>query len=245
MEPEGFLISKWKLFGKVFTFVNVQLHSEGSIPLEHMKEAQEEQSIVRGDQVKFIQNRLTEYSGEGEEAALWAGAFNAQLNQQRLLTDLSDCHKASPEKRNGENGKLEGLDYFTIDGKKLMVVEKGRFDLLGTHDWFFGLCNGQMGRKYNAEIGREAFGGTLREPHIFFPPTSAYYFDKKNDRDCFVRTQCPAWTDRILFNQKFAEMTRFDSFSSSGEYYGMIGRNVDIGKHKPVSLYATACVKGK
>ncbi|VDK83138.1 unnamed protein product, partial [Onchocerca ochengi] len=125
----------------------------------------------------------------------------------------------------------------------VVTVETHRFDLHSIHDWFFRLGRGQMVKKYNGELAQVVFGGKLLEESVFFQPSRHYGIAKATGKEEFMKNLCPAWADRVLYNEKLSDLFRHDSFCASGLYYGLVAEKKFVGQHKPVALHATICLK--
>lgn len=89
--------------------------------------------------------------------------------------------------------------------KKIFVVDSNRFDLGDLHDWLFGTCNGQLIKKYDQEL-QQFKAGPLREANLYFGPTCYYDWNREQEADCFSRSDCPGWKNRILVNKQTWEM---------------------------------------
>ena len=48
-----------------------------------------------------------------------------------------------------------------------------------------------------------------------------------------MESRCPAWCDRILFNESTKNLFNFnDLIDNSSDFYNMIGQNATMGDHK-------------
>lgn len=108
---------------------------------------------------------------------------------------------------------INSLSFLTVKlyFQKIFNVNANKFDMNELHDWLFNTCNGQLVRKYDQEL--QSFKGTLYEPNIYFLPTYPYGYDRKKDADFFLRTDCPAWKNRVVTNQKAWNMMHHVSYS--------------------------------
>ncbi|VDM46507.1 unnamed protein product [Toxocara canis] len=212
-QQTGYLMSRYRIYGRDFTFVNLSLHA---VPFEDINELVEQPEQTKAARLRQSQINLLlkEIESEGlkDDSILVAGAFNAQLFETQLLSSV-------------------------------VTVEHHRFDLHSIHDWFFRLGRGQMVKKYNGELAQVAFGGKLLEESVFFQPSRHYGVSKISGKEEFMKNLCPAWADRVLYNEKLSDLFRHDSFCASGLYYGLVGEKTFIGQHKPVALHATICLK--
>ncbi|VDL71722.1 unnamed protein product [Nippostrongylus brasiliensis] len=138
---------------------------------------------------------------------------------------------------------FEDVNEIAEQPQNVTTVQRERFDLHSIHDWFFRLGRGQMVKKYNGELAPVSFKGHLKEESVFFQPSRHYEINEESGKEEFMRTLCPSWADRILYNERMDSLFRHDSFCASGLYYGLVGEDVYIGQHKPVALHATICLK--
>ncbi|CAJ0602263.1 unnamed protein product [Cylicocyclus nassatus] len=240
----GFLLARFRIHGKEMTFVNVNLHS---VPFEDVNEIVEHPMVTkaaqqRQQQVEILLKALEE-EGLRNDAILVAGAFNAQLHETALLTYLARTQMVQTVAKKDDLGRVEAIEHFDRHGREITTVERCRFDLHSIHDWFFRLGRGQMVKKYNSELGPVTFKGQLKEESVFFQPSRHYAINPHTGKEEFMRTLCPAWADRVLYNERMDSLFRHDSFCASGLYYGLVGEEVYIGQHKPVALHASICVK--
>ncbi|KAL3983091.1 hypothetical protein ACH3XW_49780 [Acanthocheilonema viteae] len=240
----GYSMSRFRIYGRDFTFVNLSLHT---VPFEDIKELVEQPettkaALLRRDQIDIL---LREIESEGlkDGSVLVAGAFNAQLFETQLLSDMANTQKATSYARKSSDGRLEGIEQRDRHGRSVLTVETYRFDLHSIHDWFFRLGRGQMVKKYNGELAQVVFAGKLLEESVFFQPSRHYGISKATGKEEFMKNLCPAWADRVLYNEKLSDLFRHDSFCASGLYYGLVAEKKFVGQHKPVALHATICLK--
>ncbi|PAV62343.1 hypothetical protein WR25_16733 [Diploscapter pachys] len=235
----AFLLARFRIHGKEVTFVNVKLHS---VPFEDVNEIAQHTAVTKAAQKRQeqIEYLLSELEAEGlkNDAVLVAGAFNSQLHETQLLDYLARTQLVTKVAKKDDAGNVEAIEHVDRHGRHVTTVEKTRFDLHSIHDWFFRMARGQMVRRYNTELANVTFKGQLLEES----PSRHYELADEN-REEFMRTLCPAWTDRILYNERMNELFRHDSFCASGLYYGLIGEEVYVGQHKPVALHASICLK--
>ncbi|CAG9540679.1 unnamed protein product [Cercopithifilaria johnstoni] len=240
----GYLMSRFRIYGRDFTFVNLSLHT---VPFEDIKELVEQPETTKAARLRRnqIDILLREIESEGlkDDSVLVAGAFNAQLFETHLLSDMANTQKATSYARKSSDGRLEGIEQRDRRGRSVLTVESHRFDLHSIHDWFFRLGRGQMVKKYNGELAQVVFAGKLLEESVFFQPSRHYGISKATGKEEFMKNLCPAWADRVLYNEKLSDLFRHDSFCASGLYYGLVAEKKFVGQHKPVALHATICLK--
>uniref|UniRef100_A0A915A5H6 Uncharacterized protein n=1 Tax=Parascaris univalens TaxID=6257 RepID=A0A915A5H6_PARUN len=243
-QQTGYLMSRFRIYGRDFTFVNLNLHT---VPFEDINELVEQPEQTKAARLRQSQINmlLKEIESEGlkDDSILVAGAFNAQLFETQLLSDMADTQRATSYAKKSSDGRLEGIEQRDRYGRSVVTVEHHRFDLHSIHDWFFRLGRGQMVKKYNGELAQVAFGGKLLEESVFFQPSRHYGLSKISGKEEFMKTLCPAWADRVLYNEKLSDLFRHDSFCASGLYYGLVAEKKFVGQQKPVALHATICLK--
>ncbi|KAF8375762.1 hypothetical protein PRIPAC_82191 [Pristionchus pacificus] len=230
-QRSGWLLARFRFHGKEMTFINLNLHS---VPFEDVNEIVSQPNVTKAaaKRQRQIDALLHELDSEGlrDDAIIVAGAFNAQLHETRLLNDLSSTQRTSVHSRTDERGNVDQIEQTDRHGQKTVTVEEHRFDLHSIHDWFFRLGRGQMVKKYNGELAQVAFQGRLLEESVFFQPSRHYGINKSNGKEEFLRHLCPAWGDRVLYNERMSDLFRHDSFCASGLYYGIVGENRPIGE---------------
>ncbi|VDN57783.1 unnamed protein product, partial [Dracunculus medinensis] len=244
----GYMLARFRIYGRDFTFVNLCLHA---VPFEDINEIIEQPETTKAAQLRRqqIDILLKELESEGlkDDSILVAGAFNAQLFETALISDMAHTQRAKSYAKKSEDGRLQGIEQRDRHGRSILTVETHRFDLHSIHDWFFRLGRGQMVKKYNGELAQVVFGGKLLEESVFFQgnlqPSRHYGKDSKTNKEEFMKNLCPSWADRVLYNEKLSDLFRHDSFCASGLYYGLVAEKTFVGQHKPVALHATICLK--
>jgi hypothetical protein len=84
--------------------------------------------------------------------------------------------------------------------------------------------------KYDIEMA--LISESLHEPEKKFPP-SYPFMEELDQPDAYMESRCPAWCDRIIYNQNVKEF--LDNQSASIEY-GMAGQGICMGDHKPIYM---------
>ncbi|CAB3405800.1 unnamed protein product [Caenorhabditis bovis] len=240
----GFLLCRFRIFGEELTFVNLNLHS---VPFEDVNEIATTQSSItkaaqkREEQISMLLNEL-DAEGLKNDAIIVAGSFNSQLHETELLNYLARTQLVQTVAKKDDHGNIAAIEHIDRHGRHTTTVERTRFDLHSIHDWFFRLGRGQMVKRYNGELAIVAMKGRLLEESVFFQPSRHYELNSEGVEE-FQRTLCPAWSDRILYNERMNDLFRHDSFCASGLYYGLVAENKYVGPHKPVALHASICLK--
>uniref|UniRef100_A0A915IRP5 Uncharacterized protein n=1 Tax=Romanomermis culicivorax TaxID=13658 RepID=A0A915IRP5_ROMCU len=202
-------------------------------PIDGCDKWPSESAQLRQRQLLTIIDSLQGQDLWDEDATFLAGDFNCSLNKKKFLEDqMKSNHAALTE--NDTLSNAPKMEAGNLNGKKIFSLNAKKFDLLDMHDWLFNTCNGQLVRKYDQEWSdlKNNGHGLVTEHQIYFPPNWPLDYDRKAGKDFYPRTQCPAWRSRILTNQKAWDMMHKNSFSGSSVYYGIIGKNMDIGEHK-------------
>jgi len=176
-----------------------------------------------------------------DDALFVAGNFNFQIDKEKFLEDQTHSTHAANHEHKDDSGQLSKVECIDMSGRRIFTINSSKFDFHDLHDFVFGTCNGRLVKKYDHELN--AFKNHLHEAPIYFAPTGPYGYDNKTDADFFVRHSAPAWKERIVFNKKAWEMMHYDSFASSGIYYGLVGSGAQVGENKPVSMIGTLCLK--
>lgn len=137
-----------------------------------------------------------------------------------------------------------------IDGSGVvMTIGKKLFDCENLDETFRATENTEWLQKLDNEL--ESFKNQLLEFKISFSPSYPFKEDTSGAYS-YMKTRCPAWCDRILFNaaggnliyskeSKIAEQTgaeKIESIQNQGDViYRLMGSSVPMGDHKPVVLY--------
>lgn len=160
---------------------------------------------------------------------------------EATATSLSAISK---EDDDGNSNYLDGGGVVMTVGKKLFDCENldETFRATKNTEWLLALDN---------EL--DSFKRKLYEFKISFSPSYPFKEDTTGSQS-YMKTRCPAWCDRILFNLAgcrliYSKVNPFDLDDSDGEgriirlqeqgdvIYRLMGNSVPMGDHKPVLLY--------
>jgi len=132
----------------------------------------------------------------------------------------------------------------------VMTIGKKLFDCQNLDEIFRANKNTEWLLEFDNEL--KSFKDQLYEFKISFSPSYPFKEDKSGGHS-YMKTRCPAWCDRILFNSAGNRMIfsrnqeiagsldsekRIESLQSQGDViYRLMGNSVPMGDHKPVLLY--------
>lgn len=138
------------------------------------------------------------------------------------------------------------------DGKSRIVMTIGKkvFDCENLDELFSAAKNTKWLKEMDNEL--DSFKSELHEFDISFNPSYPFKEDTTGAYS-YMKTRCPAWCDRILFNtagmkmiyssdyeraSKLDSERRLDLLQSLGDVqYSLLGGSSPMGDHKPVLLY--------
>lgn len=136
-------------------------------------------------------------------------------------------------------------------GGVVMTVGKKLFDCENLDETFRATKNTEWLLELDNEL--DSFKSQLLEFKISFSPSYPFKEDKTGGYS-YMKTRCPAWCDRILFNVAGSNMIysenskktkqdmnsekRIELLQREGDImYRLMGSSVPMGDHKPVLLY--------
>lgn len=143
-------------------------------------------------------------------------------------------------------------NYIKEGGEVVMTVGKKLFDCENLDETFRAIKNTEWLKELDCEL--EKFKSQLYEFKISFSPSYPFREDAQGGHS-YMKTRCPAWCDRILFNAAGGNMIysskedlsdgahldseeRIEMLQSEGDVtYRLMGNSVPMGDHKPVLLY--------
>lgn len=143
-------------------------------------------------------------------------------------------------------------NYIESRGGVVMTVGKKLFDCENLDETFRATKNTEWLQELDNELDR--FKSKLLEFKISFSPSYPFKEDTTGGYS-YMKTRCPAWCDRILFNEAGSNMIygensiqcklqelnsekRLELLQSEGDViYRLMGNSVPMGDHKPVLLY--------
>jgi inositol-1,4,5-trisphosphate 5-phosphatase len=168
-----------------------------------------------------------------------------------------ECEKQRCSKRvNSDNGDLDlqkddsNCNYIGGDGGVVMTVGKKLFDCENLDEMFRASKNTEWLLELDNEL--DSFKNILHEFKISFSPSYPFKEDETGGYS-YMKTRCPSWCDRILFNsagnriiygknldanEPLDNEKRIALLQSQGDViYRLMGNSVPMGDHKPVLLY--------
>lgn len=143
------------------------------------------------------------------------------------------------------------------DGSVVMTVGKKLFDCENLDETFRAKKNTEWLQELDNEL--DSFKSKLLEFKISFSPSYPFKEDTSGGYS-YMKTRCPAWCDRILFNAAGGQMIhsknvnlnnngtnskmpmdsekRIEILQDNGDViYRLMGNSVPMGDHKPVFLF--------
>lgn len=248
---KGYLRTRWR-FNKgssskessIIDLVNIHLFHDAS----NLKSVETVPSIYVNYRRRALQHtldRINNVSAGEDNNSLHPtvpyfifGDFNFRLDGRGVVKTLaSDLNVSEREKtsEDGGDGEEESKQFVDSHSQELVLsIGKKEFALLpdNVHDNTF---SGEW-RKWTS-YDRETNGlqERLTEFPLAFPPTYPY---EENPREgkMYMRTRCPAWCDRVLMSHEAKSLVLNQDNDNSKVSYGVIGREVCMGDHKPVFL---------
>ncbi|XP_065827647.1 inositol polyphosphate-5-phosphatase A-like [Oscarella lobularis] len=222
---KGYIQTRWRINGRVLDLVNVHLFHDAS----NLTAMEQSPSVYTFNRKKAL-NHVLKCVEETQSTPLptfYFGDFNFRLDQKNVVKLLSDG--LTPSVNQNDDEKVVQMAYYrnsSSDDAVLALLEKsfvyedsGRM----LHD------NGRELRQFDLE-GKQFDG--LHELPLTFPPSYPYKEDL-DEGSVLNTTRCPAWCDRILFN----DAAQLDFMGDIQRHeYGMVGRHVCTGDHKPIYL---------
>jgi len=169
--------------------------------------------------------------------------YHRRLSTQ--ATDPSPSERVTLGVKGEDNGKVNYSD----QGDVVMTVGKKLFDCHRMDETFRAAENTKWLQELDNEL--DSFRNKLFEFKISFNPS--YPFKEDNaGAFSYMKTRCPAWCDRILFNAAAGRMIytklsgnpqddseeRVKLFQNNVDVsYRLMGDSAPMGDHKPVLLY--------
>ncbi|XP_062520910.1 inositol polyphosphate-5-phosphatase A-like [Corticium candelabrum] len=225
---KGFLNTKWNMCGRVVNLVNVHLFHDAS-NLRALEQSPSPYCLNRRRAMEHVMKLVTREDGSQPVSTFYFGDFNFRLDLQNVVKSL--CGDMSPQWSKKSGGEVyqavyrrEGENSDTV----LTIAEK-LFQYKNSSE--FLINSGEKFLEFDVE---SQYFKDLHELDLTFPPSYPYSEDSHEGTD-LLTTRCPAWCDRVLFNNQAKQDLSFASHCNKLEY-GMIGRNVCTGDHKPIFM---------
>lgn len=193
--------------------------------------------------VEFVYHRRTSQADEVTQQDLLSSTSLQEENLEACNeSDVIAEHNVPRDSLSCLNEKREGV---------VMTVGKKLFDFERLDETFRATKNTEWLLELDNEL--DSFRKKLHEFKISFSPSYPFKEDKTGGHS-YMKTRCPAWCDRILFNDagsriifskniKETESTidsekKIDILQKQGDViYKLMGNSVPMGDHKPVFLY--------
>ena len=181
--------------------------------------------MYRRRALTWILDRIQGEDAEHERAPFFIfGDFNFRLDGSRVLRKLTGGIAAPPL----ADDSGEGVREFR-DGSDCVVLALGKkqFSMEGAEETFSSRWS--QWTEYDHE--KDPVTERLLERKLSFPPTYPYAEDPDEGRK-YMKTRFPAWCDRILYSPATEEIM----LPGGDDAYDVLGREVCMGDHKPVTL---------
>lgn len=173
-------------------------------------------------------------------------AFEQEVT--RAESKVTTANSISAITKRDDDGNSNYLDG---GGGVLVTVGKKLFDCENLDETFRATENTEWLQEMDNEL--DSFKSKLFEFKISFSPSYPFREDASGSHS-YMKTRCPAWCDRILFNQAgcrlihskvdlldtdaVEEESRIERLQKQGDViYRLMGNSVPMGDHKPVLLY--------
>lgn len=166
-----------------------------------------------------------------------------QVDDGCLVEERSSSRMVKTDKDDGNSNYLDGSGVVMTIGKKL-------FDCENLDETFRATKNTEWLLELDNEL--DSFKSKLFEFKISFSPSYPFKEDTSGGHS-YMKTRCPAWCDRILFNKAGCRLIyskknpryleeegegRIERLQRDGDViYRLMGNSVPMGDHKPVLLY--------
>ncbi|XP_025016731.1 type I inositol 1,4,5-trisphosphate 5-phosphatase isoform X1 [Tetranychus urticae] len=230
---KGFMRTRWFCNDTIYDLTNIHLFHDASnfIAMESFPSSY---STIRFNALQYVLDRFANDVYEKVPLFIF-GDFNFRLDTKAVIQRITQ-NFAEVQMRNKNDGAIEKILYNDpqSDDKTVLTLEKKVFDLID-HD---GIFLNEKNHDWLLDLDKEvkSFEDLLFECKISFPPS--YPFTEETTSSSYMRTRCPAWCDRILMNKSAMDLIKSQCNSSENcVKYEMIGKNVPMGDHKPISLW--------
>lgn len=223
---KGFLRTRWNINNCQFDLCNIHLFHDAS----NIIAMQNSPSIYCGNRQQALTHTLQRFeSDKFEKLPMFIfGDFNFRLDSHLLIQEITN--KSVPEHTKGKKDQVSKIVYTEEDEKVVLTVESKLFNYHDKHSEFFNNKNNWL-QQFDTELN--AFKDQIAEFEISFPPSYPFSEDT-NDGLSYMKTRCPSWCDRVLYNHKAKDIIFHDE--EHPYEYDVIGHNTCMGDHKPVYL---------
>eukprot|EP00118_Oscarella_pearsei_P007509 m.37171 g.37171 ORF g.37171 m.37171 type:complete len:428 (+) comp32338_c0_seq2:412-1695(+) len=223
---KGYVQTRWKINGRIIDLINLHLFHDAS----NLTAMEESPSVYTFNRKKAL-NHVLKSVNEAQTSpipTLYFGDFNFRLDQKNVAKLFSDgLTRHIVRKDDGSVSRIAYTSSSDDDDEVFAVLEKSfvyRDSGRPSRD------DGKEMRQFDLE--KNQFSDLCELP-LTFPPSYPYKEDV-HQGDALNTTRCPAWCDRVLFNR--IAQRNFMGANVERHEYGMIGRKVCMGDHKPIYL---------
>ncbi|XP_065175553.1 inositol polyphosphate-5-phosphatase A-like [Sycon ciliatum] len=217
---KGYILTRWCINEQVFNFLNVHLYHDPS----NLVSMESSPSVYANNRHKAMLYALQRFQRHSSnlEPTFFFGDFNFRLDLHQLVFDMcSSTNRQLHRHLEGEqviySDSSSGEVVLQMAPKVFRVADKAMFEEN------FGTL-----RSYD----KEAVKIGVHEQGIDFQPS--YPLSESGEARQYMETRCPAWCDRVLYNDAAKDV--LDKACPSSITYHMVGNNCCMGDHKPVFL---------
>ncbi|KAL8563985.1 hypothetical protein ACOMHN_025316 [Nucella lapillus] len=225
---KGFLRTRWSVNNCIFDLINIHLFHDAS----NIVAMESSPSLYCGNRKRALLHTLQRFENDqySKVPLFIFGDFNFRLDSCSLIKALTPT--AVAQQTLGKKDQVNKVVYTEEgNGKVVLTVETKSFDCHERHaDVFSNMIKWLM--QYDLEP--KEFQDRLCEFDVTFPPSYPFIEDV-TDGLSYMKTRVPSWCDRILLSHGAKDVV--SSESQSKPEYGLIGSDICMGDHKPVSLF--------
>lgn len=211
---KGYLWIHARIGSQEFDIVNVHLfHDDSNIAAAEKSPSQFCEARLRA--LKYVLEKT--YSGSFKNLFFIFGDMNFRVDLHKFFKNLEEQGATS----HSADGRFHILDK---TAQPIVTMESKKF-AFASYDVF--KTNPMHLKPFDERIPSEECG--MWELPITFPASYAYE-EHVDHPHTFLKKRCPSWCDRVMFSAATAGVV-------AGGIYELIGYDVCMGDHKPVSLY--------
>ncbi|CAG9807923.1 unnamed protein product [Chironomus riparius] len=218
---KGFLRTRWNIDGSTIDLINIHLFHDAS----NLAACEPFPSVYCKSRRRALIHTLERIHNDQENGLVpffIFGDFNFRCDTEgvvrKLTTHLTE-QRIPHLKTDHSKVQFRGADgsiQLTVGKKEFTHIDHKIFK----EDWL---------KKFDREL--EPLEDILYEFPISFSPT--YPFEENPQLpNHYMTTRCPSWCDRILMTKSMKRLIENEEYTE----YGIIGKDICMGDHKPVYL---------
>lgn len=206
---------------------------------------------VSNEVLEFVYHQREDSSCSGDDSK---GILRHKLDGKGFQSEMNKTNKNNNiELAKGDlygEEEEEAKAATAVGSPVVMTIGKKLFDCKNLDEVFSAAKNTKWLQEMDNEL--DSFRSKLQEFKISFSPSYPFKEDTSGAYS-YMKTRCPAWCDRILFNASGAQLIHCSdhhrAFKMSNEkrlellqdlgdvQYSLMGSSSPMGDHKPVLLY--------